>query len=434
MKKFIKYFFLAFTGLIFLLFVVITGPYWWKRWVVYPQLDKEKQKLLSEYKQPPRLIDLEEFKGVMHMHSYWSHDSRGQLNEILSAAKETDLDFLFFSDHIRNKLDTFPRSLHGVFDGVIFEPGSETSSGLLVNPLQPMVIDWNRPESEIIAEVVNAGGFVGYLHTEKPHDWDNPDYQAMEIYNIHTDWLEERRLFPLLINRLVNGTKNRDWAFREIFNEQTAILANWEDINQRRKVTGFGAADAHNNQSLRARYTEEGKVEWVGSGAKTIVIREKNWLDRILLGEPDEAGWAYKWEIDSYAGSFNYVMNHVFADTLSSISIKESIVDGKLLVVFQALAPADGFQFVSLDAKDQVSGIIGDSVMVDSADRLKAVSPYPVKFELLKDGILIESTENVYEYEYKTGGQKGNYRLVALLKYRKQWLPWVYTNHIVLHD
>jgi hypothetical protein len=432
--KYIKYFFLALAGLLFVLFVAVTGPYWWKRWVVYPKMDSQKQKIMAQYKKPPRLIPLEEYKGVMHMHSYWSHDSRGQLNEILSAAKETDLDFLFFSDHIRNKLDTFPRSLHGVFDGVIFESGTETSSGLLVNPLKPMVIDWNRPESEIIADVVNAGGFVGYLHTEKPHDWDNPDYQAMEIYNIHTDWLEERKLLPLILNRLVNGGKNRDWAFREIFNEQTAILANWEDINQRRKVTGFGAADAHNNQSFRARYTQDGKVEWVGPGAKTMVIRDKNWLDRILLGKPDQNGWAFLWEVDSYAGSFNYVINHVFTDTLSNASIKESIVDGKLLVVFQSLAPADGFQFVSADSQGKVNGVVGDSIPTSSADQLLAVSPYPVKFELLRNGVLIESAENVYEYSYATGGIKGNYRLVAWLNYRNAWLPWVYTNHIVLYD
>lgn len=432
--KYIKYLFLAIAGLLFILFAVITGPYWWKRWVTYPTLDKQKQKILAQYKKPPQLIKLEEFKGVMHLHSYWSHDSRGQLNEILPAAKETDLDFLFFSDHVRNKLDTFPRSLHGVFDGVIFESGTETGSGLLVNPLQPMVIDWTRPEGDIIADVVNTGGFVGYLHTEEPHDWDNPDYQAMEIYNIHTDWLEERKLMPLLINRLVNGTKNRDWAFREIFNEQTAILANWEDINQRRKVTGFGAADAHNNQSFRARYTEDGKVEWVGPGAKTILIRDKNWLDRILLGKPDQNGWAFTWEVDSYAGSFNYVINHVFADTLTSVSIKESIVDGKLLVVFQSLAHADGFQFVSLDKDAKVNGIVGDSIQTNVVDQLVAVSPYPVKFELLRDGVLVESVENVYEYRYATGGKKGNYRLVALLNYRNKWLPWVYTNHIVLYD
>jgi hypothetical protein len=415
-------------GLLILFFPALKN-----KWITYPRLEKEQSALWTKYKKPTQFIQKEQYKGVLHSHTYWSHDSRGTLPEILTAAKKAELDFIFLSDHARGKSDTFPRSFHGVFDGIIMEAGTESSSGLMVNPFDSTVLDWNKDTEQLIHEVVTGGGLVTYVHTEKEHIWDNPDYQAMEIYNIHTDLLDEDGILSFVINNAVNGQRYKDWCYRELYDEQTAILNNWDSLNLQRRIVGIGAVDAHNNQSFRARYMEDGKVEWVGSNAKTMTIRKPNWFDKLMLGEPDEFGWAYKWELDPYFESFNFDNNHVFCDTFSNENIKENIIQGHVFVSFESLANADGFQYFSTNLQNSISAILGDSVCLENAQHLKAVSPFPVKFQLLNNGKIVNETDEQYEYSYATNGLSGNYRIVARLRLDDGWVPWIYTNPIYVY-
>lgn len=198
---------LGLFSFVIIVILICASPWLWRKVSVYPKLEKEKTELQSQYKKPINYIQQTDCNGTIHMHSHWSHDSRGVQNEILPAAKKANLEFLFFSDHPHSKIDTFPRSLSGVFDGVIFEPGTETShGGLMICPMDTVIIDWNYSLDEVIKQVVDGGGLALYLHTEKELNWENPDYQAMEIYNIHTDLLyEEGSILPLIVNFAING-------------------------------------------------------------------------------------------------------------------------------------------------------------------------------------------------------------------------------------
>jgi len=205
----------------------------------------------------------------------------------------------------------------------------------MVCPMDSVVLDWRQGQDAIIKKVVDAGGLALYVHTEKSHDWENPDYQTMEIYNIHTDMLDEERLTPLIINFVVNGKKYRHWAFRELYDDQTDILANWDSLNRKRKIVGMAAPDAHNNQNIRARYLDNGLVEWVGPNANTIVIKEPGLREQLLCSQPDAAGWIFNFEVDTYFASFNYVNTHIFSDTLSNTSIKNHLVEGHAFISFE---------------------------------------------------------------------------------------------------
>jgi len=432
-KRFLKYSTIAIISILMVLFIIYFGPSIWKNWVTYPRLNKERNELWTKYKKPAQFIPMQSYKGVMHSHTYWSHDSRGVLPEILDAAKKAELEFIFLADHAHGKLDTFPRSYHGIFDGIILEAGTESSTGLMVNPFDSVILDWNKDEDQLIKEVIENGGLVTYVHTEKEHRWTNPDYQAMEIYNIHTDLLDEDGILPFVISNTVNGNTYRDWCFRELFDVQTDILANWDALNLNRRIVGISAVDAHNNNNFRARYTDSGLVEWTGPNADIIADREANWLDKILLGEPDKFGWAFKWEMDPYFNSFNFVNNHVVCDTFSNVSIKENIIKGHVFFSFESLAKADGFQYVAVDETNTISAILGDAVSIDNVAKIKAVSPFPVKFQLLKHGKLIKEVEDQYEFECDINGDPGNYRLVANIWLDEQWVPWVYTNPIYVY-
>lgn len=419
---------------IIIILLIISIPYLWKNWVTYPNLEAERAELWTKYIKPQQYISLNEYKGVFHMHSYWSHDSRGKLEEILPAAKKAGYNFLFFSDHPHGKQDTFPRSYKGIYDDIIFEPGTENSNGFMVTPMDSVVLDWSRGDTTVIHEVVNNKGLVLFVHSEKDHKWDNPDYQGMEIYNIHTDFLDGNDgLYSIILNLIFNGSKFHHWIFREIFDEQNEILNNWDSLNTKRRIVGIAGVDAHNNQSYRARFTTDGKVEWIGPNAKTIEIVEPGIKEYILLDDPDSNGWTFNFEVDPYFVSFNHVANHVFSDTLTNFGIKNNLVSGHAFISFQSLANADGFQYFSTDLNDNLNAILGDSINVDKVTKLKVVSPFPVQIQLLKDGVIIDEIENVYNYEYKPDNVIGNYRIVAKLFLDDKWIPWVYTNPIYLY-
>jgi hypothetical protein len=414
--------------------LIILGPYLWKNLVSYPRLEHERSQLWSKYQKPQKYIIQNEYKGVFHMHSYWSHDSRGTLQEILPAAKKAGYNFLFFSDHPHEKQDTFPRSYSGTYNNIIIEPGTENSNGFMLAPMDSVILDWTGGDSSVIHEVVKNNGLVLYVHTERQHEWDNPDYQGMEIYNIHTDFLDGNDgLYSIVLNLIINGSDYHHWVFREIYDEQTEILNKWDSVNKKRRIVGMAGVDAHNNQSFRARYTNDGMVEWIGPNAKTIEIVEPGLKESILLGDQDSNDWAFIWEVDPYFVSFNHVANHVFSDTLTNFGIKNNLVAGHAFISFQSLANANGFQFFSIDGNDDLNAIMGDSISAEQVSKLKVISPLPVQFQLVRDGVVIDVNENVYSYEYEPDKVVGNYRIVAKLYFDENWIPWVYTNPIYVY-
>ena len=424
---------LAVVVLLFIVFLIFTAPSWWRHWVVYPRLEQERAELLTKRKTPQKFIELADYKGIFHTHCYWSHDSRGVLKEIIPAAKKAKLQFIFFSDHPHARLDTFPRAYHGTYDGIVMVSGTETGSGLMVCPMDSVTINWSENEDRIIHRIVTNGGLVLYVHTEKPHRWANPDYQGMEIYNIHTDLLDEKSITPIIIDAAVNAKKYRPWVYRQFYDDQFTIWARWDSLNMKRRIVGMAGVDAHNNQNIRAHYLSDGRVEWVGPNAETLAIVKPGFKEKLLLGKPDAAGWAFKWEIDTYFASFHFVNTHVFSDTLSAGAIRNNLVKGHAYVSFEHLAEADGFQFFARDRKGRIAAIMGDSISVADVKSLHAVSPLPVQFQCLRNGRVINQTTEVYNWQFDPQSKAGVYRIVANVKLGDEWKTWVLSNPIYLY-
>jgi len=61
---------------------------------------------------------------------------------------------------------------------------------------------------------------------------------------------------------------------------------------------------------------------------------------------------------------------------------------------------------------------------------LRAASPNRVRFRLVADGEVIDTQEG-REFEY-TVPYPGKYRLEAELLILDEWVPWVYTNPIIV--
>ena len=431
-KRFFKYLFLGIGVLLTLLVIIVFTPAIWHHWVTYPGYEKEVQALATLRKAPTRQIKLNTYRGVMHVHSYLSHDSRGTLDDLIPAAKKDGIDFIFLTDHPHGDIDTLPKGYRGFHDGVLIEPGTE-KQGFCTWPLGPAIINWNSNKDSIAKKIVSNGGMVLYAHTEEPHNWINPDYQGMEIYNFHTDTKDQSPI-PILLDVLVNGSKYRHWALRQFFNPQTPILAHWDSLNNKRKIVGFSAIDAHENQNLRARYLSDGRIQWVGNNAHNIDTMKVTFWNKWLFSAPDKSGWVFKLLVDTYETGFNYVTNYVMADSLSTSSLSKNMKLGHLFIAFKSLGDAKGFQFYGSNNKDSIMGIVGDSIKIDQVKNLTAFSPLPGLFKLIHNGKTVStSSEKAYEFTFSNTIEKGTYRIEMDLNLQGKLIPWIYTNPIYIY-
>ncbi len=430
--KLFKYLVVLFTGILAILLIVIFFPGIWRNLVTYPRLDKEVHEFNKLWKEPENLTSLNTYRGVMHVHSYWSHDSEGNLHDLIPAAKYAGIDFIFLTDHPRHTLDTFPRGYSGFYDGVLIEPGSE-KHGFAIWPMDSIVIDWMHDNDTIARQISSTGGLVFYSHPEEPRNWASPYYQGMEIYNFHAD-IKDELLAPHIANFIINGKKYRHWALREMFDEQIAILALWDSLNTHRKIIGFSAVDTHENQNIRARKLDDGRIQWVGPNTKPLDTVEINFWNRWLFNEPDESGWVFKFMTDTYKSGFNYITNYVLTDTLTRSSLAKSIKKGHLYTAFKSLGDAKGFIYYSCNSENEISAILGDSVQFNQASSLHAVSPLPGRFRLIHDGNTVDFTSaDNYEYTWHKPLEKGAYRIEVHVTLKNNLIPWLYTNPIYIY-
>lgn len=429
--KGVKYFVFLFFGILVIIFIVLFIPPIWRNLVTYPGLEKKVAAFNKLRIEPLPMTELNTYRGIMHAHSFWSHDSEGTLHDLIPAAKNNGIEFIFLTDHPHGNLDTFPRGYSGMFDGVLLEPGSEKKE-LGLWPLDSAVINWGTDKDTLIKQVVSSGGMVVYVHTEEPHNWGNPFYQGMEIYNFHTDVKDEKWL-PHIANFLVNGKKYRHWALREVFDEQKTILARWDSLNNHRKIFGYSAVDTHENMNIRARKMDNGFIQWLGPNANPFDTVSVNFWNSWLFHEPDENGWVFRFMIDTYNEGFGYIANYVLADTLSVSSISSHIKSGHLFAAFKSLGDAKGFLYWSKNAGNETSGILGDSVSINQAASLHAISPLPGRFRLLRNGETVDTSAETYEYTWNKPLERGAYRLEIHIDVNGTLTPWLYTNPIYIY-
>jgi hypothetical protein len=430
--RIIKFFSYCLSGLFIITLLILFAPALFRRMITYPGLEKEVAAFQEKRRNTPGFSKFKVFRGVMHVHSYLSHDSKGTLGDILSAAKSDNIDFIFLTDHPRGNIDTLPKGYDGIYDNVLIVPGSE-KHGFDTWPLRPAIIDWTVDRDTISKNIAGKGGIIFYAHPEEEHNWGNPWYQGMEIYNFHADTKDEF-IIPQIANFIINGNKYRQWSLRQMFDEQVAILSRWDSLNTKRKIVGFSAVDSHENQNIRARYIKDGRIEWIGPDAKIIDTTEVAFWNKWLIHPPDKSGWIFKWMIDTYKEGFSYITNYVIADTLSVASLSDNIKQGHLYTAFRSLGDAGGFMFYGTGQNNEICGIMGDSVSFGEVKSIEAVSPLPGSFRLIRNGKVINSTSyDNYQVKWDEMIEKGAYRIEVHIKIRDKDLPWIYTNPIYIY-
>jgi hypothetical protein len=121
-----------------------------------------------------------------------------------------------------------------------------------------------------------------------------------------------------------------------------------------------------------------------------------------------------------------FVATHVLAKDLTEEGILDALGNGRAYVGFDMIADARGFIYVAEGHGEKL--VMGDERTYADGYMLKAASPLPCRFTLVRDGETVTQSDG-RTFSHDVEGP-GVYRIEAELDIRGEWTPWVYTNPI----
>lgn len=425
-----------------LLVLVLVLVLFWLRGAIYnrlvrfPQQEAAWQALRAQHKPVTEDGGWKEYRGILHSHSHLSHDSEVPFEEILDVLKKARLDFICMSDHCVDGRADFDWQWRGLHDGKLFIPGFEMKEGLMPFGVASGVVLSNATDGATLArQITENGGLLFYAHPEEPRDWERPELAGMEIYNLHTDFKRQRGgLAGLLPNLLLNQRRYPEQIYHQMFNRPAEFLQRWDDLNQTRHITGIAGNDCHQNVGFRGFYTDSGLIRIEDTSPQTLREWKLNWftrgLARMIFGPLEPNRKLFHLQLDPYERSARFVNTHVLARELSEAAILEALRIGRVFIGFDMMADSSGFRWLATNSSGQA--VMGESLVLNEGTQLRALSPLPCRFTVVRDGSVVHQQEGrVMEWSPTEGGK---YRLEAELKVRNEWVPWIYANPIRLED
>ena len=404
----------------------------YNRFYQFPREAAAWEAIAAQRQEVERDIGLTTYRGICHAHSHRSHDSMVTYPEILEAAHEAELEFLLMSDHCVEGLADYGEGWRGVHDGVLFVRGYEMREGFMPWGLpEDVVLDCSEDPVALAERIEALGGLLFFAHTEQDRMWDLPQLDGMEIYNIHTLFMETS-IGEMAPDILFSLRSYPDHVMRTIYQPLPEIHARWDELNKERRIVGIGGNDAHQNVGFRGFYTEDNRLRILTTAREDEVIREidLNFFTRALLrwwaGPLTPGEKVFRVDLDPYERSLRFLNTHIIAGELSEEAILAGLEQGRAFVAFDMIADARGFVYFAEDASGK--HMMGDEAALSPELRLVAESPYPARFRLLRHGEEVASGEGrVFEHAPDT---PGNYRVVLDLDILGEWTPWLYTNPV----
>lgn len=325
-----------------------------------------------------------DFRGVIHAHSYLSHDSEGTPERIIQAAQTAGIQFMLMTDHPSPY--AVEHGLRGMHGGILFLPGEEISGGgggILAIDIRSNIAA--RAAQDVIDEIHSQGGLAILSHIEGYTDWAATGWDAMEIYNTHYDAILDGKI-DKTVALIPYLEKDPDRVWLSILDRPVVYLNAWDEAMKKRKAPGIAANDSHEN------------VVYNGI------------------------------QLDTYERSYGLVSTHLFLMELTRDEIFRAIRAGRGYVCFDVFAPCRGFSFTATDGKN--TAIMGDEFALkpDAMSTLEIGVPKTAKIQLLKDGTVFkEADDRTLKLELK---EPGIYRVEVSIPRGKKTLPWIISNPI----
>lgn len=396
---------------------------------------KSIEALKAQRKTLDRPGPLTEYRANLHVHSAFSHDSRGQIEDIVAAAKRAGTQILMFTEHPADHYDVFNDGHQGTRDGVLLIQGAETN-GMLVYPRQSIREFLKSQPQELSDFVRGRDGLTFVSHLEERMDWQLAGVTGVEIYNTHADVKEEKRLMSSLKNPLwlIKAAelyrKYPQEALSSLQDYPADYLRRWDELCQITPHTGVSANDAHQNIGITVRLAEDDKVKVEDGLGEQILQLDKNVFATIQPIPADaKIGTAlFQLRLDPYENSLRHVGTHVLLKELTQPAVFEALNQGRAFVAFDWLADGTGFDFAA-----DASGTrheMGSQLKFAEGLKLTGQSPVPAQWRLIRNGeVLSDISGTSLDVPVKT---TGNYRVELWLEIGGEKKIWILSNPIYI--
>ena len=345
---------------------------------------------------PAILVDdgYEDYTGVIHVHTAYSHDADGTFEGVVRAANAQRLDFVIITEH--NTLQPLRDGKQGWQGPTLILIGDEISTrgGHYVALNITEEIDRTKfTTQQVIDEVTRQGGFGFIAHPYCQHgrwkDWTVTGFTGIEGYNAAHDTLDENRLRLLLWTI----TAPAEPLYYSILDRPYDPLATWDElIRTQGKIVGIGSTDAH-------------EFHVAGLTFAPYEIMFQLIRTHLLIPSP----------LDRRLGT-----------TLTPDGVYDALRKGHAYFAIELTAAAKGFAFVA-ERHGRVRGVMGDDVDLEPDLEVAVSLPAPAQLALFRDGQLVETTTG--QAWQVPVAQPGVYRVEAS-RYGK---PWIFSNPIYIH-
>jgi hypothetical protein len=399
---------------------------------------------LARRRHPVRLeTGYSDYRAILHAHAEDSTHTGGTRPELLMAARTTGVSVVMLTDHAKPERDFIDDSWRGLKQGVLWIPGAE-SQGFLLFPRESIQNQHWENRAELVQLIKRERGNVFLSHVEERLDWDTAELDGMEIYNHHSDVLDEREFSQWLQAALLDPPRLAQLVQvlaeypEEVFGAQqdylSEVIAKWDRDTQLHRSTGIAANDCHHNQVFTVTVVDAQSVEvsYIGSRPTSKRVSVEHNPKLAELTRSRAAGEVVaRLDFDPYARSLRYVSTHLLASSLDEVVIREALHAGHAYVAHDWLADPTGFAFVA-QRRGQRIGVMGDEIEVQPRLILRVATVLPAQLKLFRNGTLLESVQG--DGLVFAPREAGVYRVEAWLTLDGEQRPWIYSNPIYVHD
>ncbi|MBI2451179.1 MAG: PHP domain-containing protein [Parcubacteria group bacterium] len=343
-------------------------------------------------------IKLNDYKGVIHVHTSISHDSEGKIDEIIAAAHQNNLDFVILNDHNDQKI--FRDQPQGLIDGILFIRGTEIikdKTDILAIAPKKFIDKSKLTWEEITEELRGQNSLIAIAHPDYLYkNFEIADYDAIEIYDIFDDALTEPFWkWPGHIFRILCCWKNyQKEIFLQILDRPDNALKKWDENLKNRHVTAIAGNDTHQNVKIWGK------------------------------------------QLDPYWLSFNMVSVHVQAPELREAAVLEALKNGRTYISFDIVNGGNfnelNFyaEFLSKKGEDKIFMMGGTANLEDTAFmiRFETRLTQKGKIRFFRNGQVID--ENITASLTTHIGMPGVYRVEVERQIAGSWYPWIISNPI----
>lgn len=373
--------------------------------------------IISDELEPENAPGFYDYRGITHAHTNLGLGSSSPL-EVIHAAQEVGLDFLFLTDLNNFNGNRDYAGYHRQTLVFVAPQYSYLDSRLIhYDSLNPSSIGSLGEVQIALTDLLSQAGtdakkdLIVLAHPFKAgYSWTGSyptGLDGIEVINLKSVY--QRAWFkykPSFIWSVLIYPFNSQLAFVRLYTEPRDEIQLWNKLNQSQKVLGFSGSEAT---------------------AKTGSIGD------------------FHFKFPSYQTSFSLVTNHVLLrseltgdKTKDQQKIMEALSEGQFYMALDLLGNPKGFSFSLIDG-DRVHAMGAEVPLkrdMKLAVRLPQVPKVPYEIQYIKDGEHISSVSSV-ESEF-TVQEPGVYRVVVRviptlpLPDGKRWISWIYSNPIFI--